>query len=244
MRTQESGKRAFSLWQPLRALALASAVALVSCGGGGDSDGTLCQQCGDDPDGPCLATQSLDGEPPAAVLCTNGQSCTVQLFCLRKLGSSQRRCFPAREGTDAADPSFECDGARPNTEVRVCGNGTIESGEQCDDDNTTPGDGCDAECQVEPDCGNDEVEAGEDCDDGGESETCNEDCTTAECGDGKLNETAEEQCDGNDLGDADCAFFCDKINPAQDVTGDLRCNATMCTFEFGSCVNAINCEVP
>jgi len=31
----------------------------------------------------------------------------------------------------------------------VCGNGTVESGEQCDDGNTLPGDGCDASCQSE-----------------------------------------------------------------------------------------------
>jgi cysteine-rich repeat protein len=31
----------------------------------------------------------------------------------------------------------------------VCGNGTVEAGEQCDDGNTVPGDGCDALCQSE-----------------------------------------------------------------------------------------------
>ena len=31
----------------------------------------------------------------------------------------------------------------------VCGNGTIEGGEECDDSNTDPGDGCDAACQLE-----------------------------------------------------------------------------------------------
>ncbi|MBZ4376696.1 PQQ-dependent sugar dehydrogenase [Corallococcus sp. AS-1-6] len=31
----------------------------------------------------------------------------------------------------------------------VCGNGTVESGEQCDDGNTQPGDGCDATCHTE-----------------------------------------------------------------------------------------------
>ncbi len=32
----------------------------------------------------------------------------------------------------------------------VCGNGIVEPGEQCDDGNTTNGDGCDATCHVEP----------------------------------------------------------------------------------------------
>jgi|GEM_PF-4032590 len=34
--------------------------------------------------------------------------------------------------------------------VSTCGNGTLEGLEQCDDNNTTPGDGCNSSCQVEP----------------------------------------------------------------------------------------------
>jgi cysteine-rich repeat protein len=33
----------------------------------------------------------------------------------------------------------------------TCGDELIEGGEQCDDGGTTPGDGCDASCQIEPD---------------------------------------------------------------------------------------------
>lgn len=40
-----------------------------------------------------------------------------------------------------------------------------------------------------------DTEFGEDCDDGGESATCNANCTTSVCGDGELNVTAGEQCD-------------------------------------------------
>lgn len=39
-----------------------------------------------------------------------------------------------------------CGAAPPN-----CGNGSLDAGEQCDDGNTAPGDGCDASCQNEPD---------------------------------------------------------------------------------------------
>jgi hypothetical protein len=46
-----------------------------------------------------------------------------------------------------------------------------------------------------PSCGDGVVQAGEDCDTGGESATCNEDCTTAMCGDGVINAAAGEQCD-------------------------------------------------
>ncbi len=34
--------------------------------------------------------------------------------------------------------------------VPTCGDGVVELGEECDDSNTAPGDGCDASCQLEP----------------------------------------------------------------------------------------------
>jgi cysteine-rich repeat protein len=49
-----------------------------------------------------------------------------------------------------------------------CGNGTKETGEQCDDGNVNNGDGCDAVCRSEilDVCGNGITETGEQCDDG------------------------------------------------------------------------------
>jgi len=35
----------------------------------------------------------------------------------------------------------------------VCGDGAVEGDEECDDGNTIPGDGCDADCNVEPNAG-------------------------------------------------------------------------------------------
>ena len=61
----------------------------------------------------------------------------------------------------------------------VCGNGIVETNEACDDGNTTPGDGCDALCAIEPICGNGTVEAGEQCDDG--NTTAGDGCDAA-CG--------------------------------------------------------------
>ena len=46
----------------------------------------------------------------------------------------------------------------------VCGNGTLEAGEQCDDGNTVPNDGCSATCTLE--CGDGLLEGSEQCDDG------------------------------------------------------------------------------
>ena len=61
-------------------------------------------------------------------------------------------------GTDAAAPL-----------PSVCGNGVTEAAEECDDGNTTSGDGCNVSCLDEGtgvDCGNGWVELGETCDDG------------------------------------------------------------------------------
>src|SRR5262249_51178627 len=46
----------------------------------------------------------------------------------------------------------------------VCGNGTVGPFEQCDDNNLTSGDGCDADCTFTG-CGNRIVTTGEQCDD-------------------------------------------------------------------------------
>lgn len=64
----------------------------------------------------------------------------------------------------------------------VCGDGTIDEGEQCDDENTQNGDGCSATCQDElpedpdstPYCGDGDVNAGEQCDG---TSNCNNNCT-------------------------------------------------------------------
>lgn len=70
----------------------------------------------------------------------------------------------------------------------VCGNGTKEAGEECDDGNTTSGDGCEASCRATLNfCGNGKVEGAEACDDGNTTngDGCQNDCTaTPAMGDG------------------------------------------------------------
>ncbi len=68
-------------------------------------------------------------------------------------------------------------------EVAICGDGILETGEQCDDGNLIPGDGCSGVCTLEPGhacptpgtpcintatrvCGDGKIEGGEACDDG------------------------------------------------------------------------------
>ncbi|MDH3486150.1 MAG: C25 family cysteine peptidase, partial [Myxococcales bacterium] len=62
----------------------------------------------------------------------------------------------------------------------ICGNGVRGAGEECDDGNTTDGDGCSATCTLEgpPPCGDGRIWLGEACDDGGTvgGDGCNSTC--------------------------------------------------------------------
>lgn len=86
---------------------------ITSCGGGeGSSNGDLCEQCGDT-DGPCNAAGAIvaGGDRPTG--CGANDPCTVQLQCVRKVDSGQRRCFPIDPSTGALDLFYKCDGSRP-----------------------------------------------------------------------------------------------------------------------------------
>ena len=66
-----------------------------------------------------------------------------------------------------------------------CGNGLSDPGEQCDDGNLIPGDGCSPGCTVETAarCGDGKLDAGEQCDDGNADDTdgCLATCKAARC---------------------------------------------------------------
>ena len=66
----------------------------------------------------------------------------------------------------------------PDEPCSCCGDGVVEGSEQCDDGNTTSGDGCSATCTSEPVCGNGIVEGSEQCDDGNtvDDDTCSNSC--------------------------------------------------------------------
>lgn len=146
-----------SLGLVLLIVAAFAATIVASCGGGGgSSNGDLCDQCGDDPDGPCQPSGFVvpgatrpepcpsAGEPGACVSRT--------LLCLRGATTSQRRCYPAlANSSDHVDPFFRCDGEPPGPTLippsstptstaltptpaatPVCGNAIREGNEQCD----------------------------------------------------------------------------------------------------------------
>ncbi len=98
--------------------------------------------------------------------------------------------------------------------VSACGNGTIDSGEQCDDDQGTPtdGDGCSADCQVE---------ACYSC--SGTPSTCS--ANSDPCDDGNACTTGDVCSGGICTGSGGSGSPCDDGNAC---TSDDQCNAGVC----------------
>jgi fibro-slime domain-containing protein len=94
----------------------------------------------------------------------------------------------------------------------VCGNSAIEGNEECDDGNTTPGDGCSADCRQESDwiC----LVPGEPCK------------STVACGDGRI--SGNEACDDHNTEAGDgCAADCSAVEPGWEChAAGLRCQPT------------------
>jgi cysteine-rich repeat protein len=99
-------------------------------------------------------------------------------------------------------------------ETPQCGDGDLDEGEVCDDNNTTSGDGCSADCLSDETCGNGylDVATGEQCDDGNltSGDGCSADCLSDEsCGNGFLDSEAGEVCDdGNRRSGDGCSAHC------------------------------------
>jgi uncharacterized repeat protein (TIGR01451 family) len=96
----------------------------------------------------------------------------------------------------------------------LCGNGTRDSGEQCDDGNRGGRDGCNAACQTER-CGDGDVDPGEQCDDSNQdnNDACSTSCIaqtplggSCGAGPGSLACPADTVCGKNCSSVNDCAF--------------------------------------
>jgi cysteine-rich repeat protein len=89
------------------------------------------------------------------------------------------------------------------TNLALCGNGIREPAEVCDDQNTSPNDGCSTNCRSRETCGNGILDAstGEVCDDGGDltGNFCDSACQVSTRCDasGTPGGTMEELCDDN-----------------------------------------------
>jgi virginiamycin B lyase len=135
-----------------------------------------------------------------------------------------------------------------------CGNGRVESGEECDDGNTTDCDACSNDCRRVEGCGDGALCGTEACDDGNtdDCDGCSATCvpeTGLRCGDGIVNAACGEACDppgalcsaqcqrlpGCGDGQTDPGEGCDDGN----TTSCDGCSAT-CTVETG-CGDGVVC---
>jgi len=153
--------------------------------------------------------------------------CGAEEVCINQLGGPPVcECAPGFGRPEGGGPC-----------ATSCGNGQRVVGEECDDGNTTSGDGCSERCEVESGwvcfedptlsvcaytCGDGVLDplSGEECDDGVENsdtapDACRERCVAAACGDGVID--AGEECDdgeensarGRDACRPDCRLpFC------------------------------------
>ena len=181
--------------------------------------------------------------------CSDGNLCNGEEVC-----TADDRCVatrPPEPGTACTTPlgvegTCQLEVCRPLT----CGNGTVESGEDCDDGNLVGGDGCEphcvfscrlsSECDDGEECNGDEECRSHTCVPGvplangtlcGDGWICLDGaCVSGGCGDGVV-AGAEECDDANDLDgdgcDGDCTWSCEGDGDCDDrdtCSGTETCN--------------------
>jgi cysteine-rich repeat protein len=133
-----------------------------------------------------------------------------------------------------------------NVVVEICGDGVVDEGEQCDDDNVLDGDGCDSNCTYTG-CGNRIVTLGEQCDDGNviDGDGCDSNCKDTGCGNGIV--TLGEQCDDGNVIDGDgCDSNCTEtacgngiVTSGEECDDGNRDDSDGCTVACTICGNGI-----
>lgn len=120
----------------------------------------------------------------------------------------------------------------------LCGNGTKDTGEDCDPGTAGDSATCDADCST-PKCGDGYLNAaaGEQCDDMSDSPHCNGNCKLVGCGDGYWNQAAEECDDGNTVAGDGCDAKC-KLEKC----GNSTIDAPFESCDDGNRVNGDGCN--
>lgn len=123
----------------------------------------------------------------SSVRCPDGTTCPERTACatiddrtLCVLPDQIASCDGKPE-LDACGPSLRCyDGV---CLAAGCGNGRVDPGERCDDENTAPNDGCSADCLSDETCGNGVVDfvKREECDDGPVAHPLSHDGCASDC---------------------------------------------------------------
>lgn len=193
----------------------------------GDGCSDLCKNekappnCGDN------KTKTKEGEECDDGNKASGDGCSA--ICKLEKGPDtcgNKVLDPPAEECDASDPANTIPCSKICKKLGTCGNGMKEVGEECDDKNTTDGDGCSAKCQIEvtpKGCGNGKKAKSEACDDNnnlngdGCSYDCKKEAIPPHCGTDKgVVQAAEgEECDdGNTKNGDGCSLTCKLENKA------------------------------
>jgi len=149
--------------------------------GGGDGCGSNCRFV--EPGFICAKA----GEP-----CQPYSKCGDGVVGLSEQCDDAGNTAPGCTDTCKYELGYKCDGSPSVCAPTVCGDGNVEGTETCEDGNTVPFDGCDANCNKEPDCNS---ASGMGC--------------TSSCGDGLI--IGDEACDDGNSQDGDgCSSTCTK----------------------------------
>lgn len=207
------------------------------CGNGVRNEGEQCDdgnldsgdgcngQCNLEPNFECSAAGQAcestiacgDGQIGGAETCddgnaTSGDGCSASCLVEADFGCSN----------DEGDAS-RCE----PIERAVCGDGLVSDGEQCDDDGTTPGDGCSDVCEIETDFA---------------CPTAGQPCEPIEfCSDGFLREGVEDCDDGNLLPFDGCRPDCtlepnfECTTPGEACRSTVRCGDGIISAPFEVC---------
>lgn len=115
----------------------------------GDNNGQTCESLGFDGGQLSCSTTSCTFDTSLCSTCGNntlefGEQCDDTQF-----GGETCQSQGFDGGTLSCTSSCTLDTSACTNEVPVCGDGVIDNGEQCDDNNTAAGDGCSGTCQIE-----------------------------------------------------------------------------------------------
>lgn len=127
----------------------------------------------------------------------------------------------------------------------LCQNEIVEAGEDCDDGNSDPCDGCTAACTFEFGCGDGSACGAEECDDGNTAmcDGCSPGCAIERCGDGVLcaSPPLDEVCDDGNTEPCDgCSPSC---TPETCGNGILDCGEECDDADAQACDGCSDCRI-